>query len=78
MVRAIHACVPRYSPFVSVNHTNYQHLCQLPVSVSLEIKRTGKGWDEELVQHGVWVTAHFMRLAILLDELRDELRLRRL
>jgi hypothetical protein len=63
--------------FDSINHTDHQPLTEAPISVSIEVKRTGEGWQQARVQCAVWATAHFSRLKLLVKDVGEAQSLER-
>jgi hypothetical protein len=63
-LEAMRTMAARQPPDVtpSVNHTWHDPLLTRPISVSVETKRTGEGWDTAVMQSGVWVAAHLTKL----------------
>lgn len=41
----------------SINHTDYQPLIDLPITVSIETKRGAENWNKALLQMGTWQAA---------------------
>ncbi|KAK1762446.1 hypothetical protein QBC33DRAFT_601560 [Phialemonium atrogriseum] len=54
-------------PDVSIIHTNYSPLVDLPVAVSVETKKGTDNWDRAVLQMGTWQAAHLRRLASTAD-----------
>lgn len=50
------------SPHLSINHTDYTPLINCPISLSIETKRTGEGWQAALAQTSIWLSAQWKRL----------------
>ena len=48
---------------MSINHTNYSPLLDLPVSIPIETKKGSDAWDKAMLQMGIWQTAQFRLLA---------------
>jgi hypothetical protein len=59
--------------FASINPTEHRPLLQRPISVSIVVERQGEGWYKAEARCGVWATAHFTRLAALVDDTRRAL-----
>lgn len=57
----------RSRPDVSINHTNYPPLVDLPIAVSIETKKGTDNWDRAVLQMGTWQAAHLRRLANAAD-----------
>lgn len=65
-MRVMAARHPNETP--TVNHTWHDPLLDRPMSVSIETKRTGEGWDTAMLQSGVWMAAQLAKLKQLIDE----------
>jgi hypothetical protein len=66
------------SPYLdSINHTKYRGLVDRPISVNMEVKRTGEHWDHAQLQCGMWATAQYTWLKALGRGLRAMRRLER-
>lgn len=53
----------RQLPEQSINHTSYAPLASLPITVSIETKRSANSWDIATLQIGRWQTAQLRCLA---------------
>ncbi|KAI4130890.1 MAG: hypothetical protein LQ338_001487 [Usnochroma carphineum] len=53
-------------PYYTINQTGANHVCKVPIAISIEVKRAGGSEDEALVQLETWVTAHYNNLKVLL------------
>jgi hypothetical protein len=73
-LEAMRAMAARQPPDVtpSVNHTWHDPLLTRPISVSVETKRTGEGWDTAMMQSGVWVAAHLTKLQQMVAAVADD------
>lgn len=60
---------PNPNDIPSVNHTWHAPLQTRPISVNIETKRTGEGWDTAMVQSAIWVAAQFAKLEQLVTDL---------
>lgn len=75
MLEAMRAMAARNPDWVpSVNHTWHTPLQTRPISVNIETKRTGEGWDTALVQSAVWVAAQFTKLEQLIKEVDGDVK----
>ncbi|KAF5026434.1 hypothetical protein F66182_1499 [Fusarium sp. NRRL 66182] len=54
-------------PLGMFNHANLSSLCDSPIAVSIETKKTGEGWENARLQMEVWMAAHWQFLRKLLD-----------
>ncbi|KAG5802933.1 hypothetical protein H9Q74_011247 [Fusarium xylarioides] len=54
-------------PLGMFNHTNLAPLCDNPIAVSIETKKTGEGWENAKLQMEVWMAAHWQFLRQLLS-----------
>ncbi|KAF4451321.1 hypothetical protein F53441_5743 [Fusarium austroafricanum] len=57
----------RILPLGMFNHANLNPLCNNPVAVSIETKKTGEGWENAKLQMQVWMAAHWQFLRKLLE-----------
>jgi TolA-binding protein len=74
IIRANLAASPQ---FESINHTEHPSLLERPISVNIEVKRTGVDFVKAQIQCGVWVTAQFSRLDRLVACVREAQNLER-
>ncbi len=74
MANAIGDHIAEQPEFNSINHTEDEPLIDAPISVSMEIKRTGEGWQHARVQCAVWATAQYSRLKALVKHVRETQR----
>ncbi|KAK9792841.1 putative PD-(D/E)XK nuclease-like domain-containing protein [Seiridium cardinale] len=47
---------------LSINHTSFPALCERPIALSIEVKRTSDGADKAKLQLAVWLAAHWKKL----------------
>lgn len=57
----------------SINQTGFPALCERPIAVSIEVKRTSDGADKARLQLAVWLAAQWKKLQNLSDQLPDYL-----
>ena len=69
-MRAMAARHPNETP--SVNQTWHVPLQIRPITVNIETKRTGEGWDAAMLQSGVWVAAQLIKLKQLATEVNGD------
>ncbi|EGU79513.1 hypothetical protein FOPG_18385 [Fusarium oxysporum f. sp. conglutinans race 2 54008] len=53
-------------PEASFNHTNMSSLCDKPIAISIETKKTGEDWEKAKLQMEVWMAAHWQFLRNLI------------
>ncbi|KAF5019921.1 hypothetical protein F66182_8061 [Fusarium sp. NRRL 66182] len=54
-------------PEASFNHTDMSPLCDKPISISIETKKTGEDWEKARLQMEVWMAAHWQFLRYLIN-----------
>lgn len=52
-----------HQPHMTINHTDYAPLCDLPIAVSIETKRTGSDWEPAKIQMGTWQSSQLRAVA---------------
>lgn len=55
----------------SINHTEFPPLCERPIAISFEVKRTSDAADKAKLQLAVWLGAHWKKLQDMSHQLPD-------